>query len=540
MSNKILRFVSTTTSLAILMTLLSSAQWLHGQSVDQKLTASPATLTTNIIYQFLYDGLVPSGFSHGAILYDELIQGVDGNFYGTTTYGGSGTCANGFGVIGCGTVFKLTPSGTQTVLYNFTYDSGTNTAVNGAYPYGGLVQGRDGNFYGTTTGGGNAGAVCNGTLGCGVIFRITPAGTFTVLHAFNGALAKVPEGGVPVGRLIQASNGTFYGTTYSGGLVQNFANQGTIFTVSPNGGFTTLYMFDNIHSTTDGANPYVGLIQGKDGSFYGTTQFGGTSNAGTVFKFAGSKTTVLHSFPWEPGQFYPDGAYPKAALVQASDGNLYGTTSYGGTLTTYYQRGTLFRSTTKGVFTKLWDFNATDTSVNGITPYGGLIQASDGNLYGTTSAGGGAANSGTLYQLTTGGVLSQIMTFDASTTGALPEAVPLQAADGTLYITNNGGTVSNNKYQGAIVQIANGLPAPKPVILKFSPTSAKVGKKVTISGGSFVGTTGVAFNGTPAAFTVMSTNTVAATVPTGAATGPITVTNAGGSTTSTTSFKVLP
>jgi hypothetical protein len=116
----------------------------------------------------------------------------------------------------------------------------------------------------------------------------------------------------------------------------------------------------------------------------------------------------------------------------------------------------------------------------------------------------------------------------------------LQAADGTLYITNNGGTVSNNKYQGAVVQIVSGLPAPKPSIRRFVPTSGKVGTKVTISGGSFVGTTGVLFNGTSAIFTVKSTNTVIATVPGGATTGPITVTNAGGSTTSTTSFTVLP
>jgi uncharacterized repeat protein (TIGR03803 family) len=540
MSNMILRFASKTTGLGLFMTLLCSTQWIYAQPAPQPIGARPDTLTTNIVYEFLYDGLVPSGFSHGDILYDELIQGADDNFYGTTAYGGSGTCANGFGVIGCGTVFKLTPSGTQTVLYNFTYDSTTNTAVNGAYPYGGLVQGKDGNFYGTTSGGGNAGAVCNGNLGCGVIFKITPAGKFTLLHTFQGALAKIPEGGGPVGRLILASNGTFYGTTYSGGLVQNFANQGTIFAVSPSGGFTTVYMFDNIHGTTDGANPYAGLIQGKDGSFYGTTQFGGTSNAGTVFKFAGSKTTMLHSFPWQPGQFYPDGAYPKAALVQASDLNLYGATSYGGVLTTYYQSGTLFRVTTKGVFTKLWDFNSTDSSVNGISPYGGLIQASDGNLYGTTTAGGGTANSGTVYQFTLGGVLSQVMSFDAATTGALPEDVPSQASDGTLYITNNGGTVSYNKYQGAIVQVATGLPAPKPVVARFAPTSGKVGQKVTISGGSFVGTTGVAFNGTAATFTVKSSNTIIATVPSGAATGPITVTNGGGSTTSAQSFTVLP
>ncbi len=537
MSDKVMKFVSKMAGLAILMTFLCSPQRTHAQD-----TSGHPGATANILYEFVYDGLVPSGFSHGDILYDELIQGADGNFYGTTFQGGSGTCADGFGVIGCGTVFKVTPSGTQTVLYNFTYDSTTNTAVNGIYPYGGLVQGRDGNFYGTASGGGNANAVCNGTLGCGVIFKITPAGKFTLRHSFNGAFATPAEGGGPTGRLLLGSDGNFYGTTTQGGYtVDKVANQGTIFKMTPGGAFTTLISFEgDFNGFTDPDLPYAGLIQGKDGSFYGTSQFGGTSGAGTIFKYAGGKVTVLHSFPEQSGGFFSDGAYPKAALLQASDGNLYGTTSYGGVLTTYYQSGTLFRITTKGVFTKLWDFNATDPAVNGVSPFGGLIQASDGNLYGTTTAGGGAANSGTVYQVTTGGVLSQVLSFDASTIGALPEAVPLQAADGTLYVTNNGGTVSNNHYQGAIVQVLNGLPSPKPVILKFSPTSAHVGTKVTISGGSFVGTTRVSFNGTSAAFRAKSTNTVTATVPTGATSGKITVTNAGGSTTSAMSFTVLP
>jgi uncharacterized repeat protein (TIGR03803 family) len=202
----------------------------------------------------------------------------------------------------------------------------------------------------------------------------------------------------------------------------------------------------------------------------------------------------------------------------------------------------LFRITTQGVFTKLWDFNSTGTPLNGFIPYGGLIQASDGNLYGTTQAGGGTANSGTVYELTLGGVLSQVMSFDSTTSGALPESVPLQAADGTLYLTTvtGGGSNMNQGDQGTIVQIVSGLPKPKPAVLKFSPASGMVGQKVTISGSSFVGTTGVTFNGTTATFKVKSTNTVTTTVPSGATSGPITVTNAGGSTTSVQSFTVLP
>lgn len=544
MSNKTLRFTSKKVGFALCITLLAGAQWVHAQSV-QDARVHTDTTTTNVIYRFQYDGLVPSGYSHGDTVFDELIQGADGNFYGTTTLGGSGTCLGPFGVQGCGAVFKITPSGTQTVLFNFPYDPNTNTAVDGIYPYGGLVQGKDGNFYGTTSGGGNAGGVCNGTLGCGVIFKITPTGTFTLLHTFNGAFATLAEGGVPTGRLILGSDGNFYGTTNEGGLTaDNIANQGTIFRVSPNGAFTTLLSFEGVNNGfTDPAHPYAGLIQGRDGKFYGTSEFGGTSGVGTVFSYSSAAgLKVLHSFPEQAGQVFPDGELPLAALVQASDGKLYGTASDGGALSTFFQRGTLFRITTQGVFTKLWDFNSTGTPLNGFIPYGGLIQASDGNLYGTTQAGGGTANSGTVYELTLGGVLSQVMSFDSTTSGAVPEGVPLQAADGTLYITASadGGSNLNQNDGGTIVQIVGGLPQPKPVVLRFSPASGMVGQKVTISGSNFVGTTSVTFNGTAATFKVKSTNTVTATVPSGATSGRITVTSAGGSTTSAQSFTVVP
>ncbi len=522
---------------ASLLTLLMllSARFVWGQDV----VGSPAAplLSTNVIYRFLADGITKSGYSHGDLVYDEVIQGTDSNFYGTTLQGGSGLCANGFGIVGCGTVYKLTPAGVQTVLFNFDLDSNGTTASNGIYPSGGLLQGPDGNFYGTTTGGGNSQAVCNGTLGCGVVFRITPAGKYTVLHTFGGVFATPADGGVPVGRLIIGRDGRFYGTTFSGGAVQAFYNQGTIFSITTSGGYSLLYMFDNVHGTTDGANPYAGLIQGADGAFYGTTQFGGTSGAGTVFRFSGGKTTVLHSFVQQSGQIFPDGAYPYAALVQASDGNFYGTTSFGGALTTYYQTGTIFRISKSGTFTKLWDFNTNNTGMNGNIAYGAMIQASDGNLYGTTLQGG-AANAGTVFQMTLNGTLTQLLSFDMQTDGAYPRSVPLQASDGTLYITTS--TTINGTDEGDVVQIANGLPSPAPAITLFSPASGKVGAKVTILGKNFIGTTGVSFNGTSAAFQVKSTTVLVTQVPSGATTGLITVTNAGGSAVSKTSFTVLP
>src|SRR5215467_9755244 len=168
---------------------------MSGQvSNDQPLPASAA-----LFYAFPYDGLGASGYSHGKIPYSELIQGADGNYYGTTTEGGDSSCTDGFGVEGCGTIFKITPGGVETVLYQFTYDSNTNTAVNGIYPYAGLVQARDGNFYGTTAYGGNPAAGC--TLGCGVVFKITPTGKFTLLHQFAGLSSNPAEGVVLTGRL---------------------------------------------------------------------------------------------------------------------------------------------------------------------------------------------------------------------------------------------------------------------------------------------------------------------------------------------------
>jgi len=168
---------------------------------------NPDSSGVNVVYRFLHDGFTQSGYSHGELVYDEVIQGADGNFYGTTTLGGSGVCTGPFGVQGCGTVYQLKPGGVQTVIYNFNLDSNGTTAVNGIYPYGGLVQGPDGNLYGTTTAGGNASAVCNGTLGCGVVFKLTPTGQYSVLHTFQGALASPPEGGSPVGRLLLAKEG---------------------------------------------------------------------------------------------------------------------------------------------------------------------------------------------------------------------------------------------------------------------------------------------------------------------------------------------
>ena len=357
--------------------------------------------------------LVSFDYTHGSDPAAPLIQGRDGNLYGTTQYGGSASnCESGYP---CGTVFKITPSGTMTSLHSFDYGDG-------AYPVSPLVQGTDGNFYGTNQGeadSGGAGTIFkitpSGTLTVlrysfsspaglvqgrdgnfygttprsythGTVFKITPSGTLTTLHTFNGTDGDNPQSG-----LIQATDGNFYGTTASGGTSSNCGGGcGTVFKITPSGSLTTLHSF----SITDGFNVVAGLVQGTDGNFYGTTvNGGGGQNVGEVFKITPSGTlTVLYSFCSQAN--CTDGNYPKAALMQASDGNFYGTTSSGGV----HNQGTVFTITPGGSLTTLYSFCAQTGCADGTTPIAGVIQASNGNFYGTTY-NGGSNNSGTVFKL---------------------------------------------------------------------------------------------------------------------------------------------
>ncbi len=334
------------------------------------------------IYTVLYsfgasgsDGVNPGG----------LILGSDGNFYGTTSRGGSSDD---------GTIYRITPDGTETVLYDFGSVSG-----DGENPYAGLIQGSDGNFYGTTYYGGTD-TSCKG--GCGTIFEFSPgSGTETVLYDFGSVSG---DGENPYAGVIQGSDGNFYGTTYYGGIATSCSGCGTIFKFSPGSGTeTVLYNFGSVSG--DGENPYAGVIQGSDGNFYGTTTFGGTSSTtttcndgcGTIFEFSpGSGTeTVLYNF----GHVSDDGAYPYAGLIQGSDGDFYGTTPFGGTGTACNNRcGTIFEfSPASGTETVLYDFGS--VSGDGENPYAGVIQGGDGNFYGTT-LNGGTAGDGAFWKIT--------------------------------------------------------------------------------------------------------------------------------------------
>jgi uncharacterized repeat protein (TIGR03803 family) len=241
-----------------------------------------------------------------------LVQGTDGNFYGTTKGGGVYLNCSG---AGCGTVFKITAEGMLTVLHSFCALG--DSCADGDTPWAGLVQATDGNFYGTTQGG--------GPYYCGTVFKMTPAGALTTLHSFDCS-----DGSNPVAGLVQATDGNFYSTTWVGGA----GGYGTVFKMIPNGTLTTLYSFCTQSGCQDGAYPEAGLVQGTDGDFYGATGAGGAFRIGTIFKVTRSGTlTTLHSFDDS------DGVGPSAGLIQGRDGNFYGTTPQGGA----YYSGTVFR-----------------------------------------------------------------------------------------------------------------------------------------------------------------------------------------------------
>ncbi|HTY88000.1 MAG TPA: choice-of-anchor tandem repeat GloVer-containing protein [Candidatus Acidoferrum sp.] len=379
--------------------------------------------------------LVSFNQTNGSFPTAGLMQALDGNFYGTTTYGG---------LSNYGTIFQLTPAGTFTRLISFV-----NT--NGALPRAGLVQGTDGNFYGTTYNGGSSHA--------GIAFQLATNGTLTTMATFAFA-----TGGYPLAGLVQGQDGNFYGTTAIGG-----ANVGgTAFQLMTNQTLTTLVSFDNSTLTFTGGSPYGTLVQASDGNLYGTTSLGGTNGGfGTIFKLTTNGTlTCLHAFTG-----LSDGGNPYAGLVQGADGSFYGTTgAYASTNQSGTNYGTVFRLSANGTFTTLVSFAIT----NGADPRAGLVQGMDGNLYGTTSVGGVYSNVlgvgyGTIFKIGTNGGLTMLFSFNG-TNGAAPEAPLIQASDGNFYgTTQQGGT---NGY-GTIFRLSIATPPP-PNFLKVESAGATV------------------------------------------------------------------
>ena len=423
-----------------------------------------AGVVFNSLYSF-------HGFPNGANPTAGLVQGSDGGFYGTTSGGYPD---------GEGTVFKISTNGVLTTLHLFT---GGN---DGANPRAGVVQGRDGNFYGTTVNG--------GSNGYGTVFKISTSGTLTPLHSFAGT-----DGENPVAGLVQGSDGYFYGTTESGGAYTNqYGQGGTVFKITTNGVLTTLYAFGTVTNAAsyplDGLEPEAGLVQGSDGYFYGTTEYGGTYNNGTIFKISNDGVlTNLHAFDGAD-----DGENPQAGLVQGIDGNFYGTTSVGG----YYPYGvgTVFKISTNGVLATLYLFSGGD---DGGTPQAGLVQGRGGNFYGTTTTGftpfqPPPNGPGTFFEISTNGALSVLSVIDG-----ISEATLVQGNDGNFYGAISGGSTID---YGAVFGIStNGAYTSFYTFTGGSDGANPRGGLVQASDGNFYGTT--EFGGANGAGTVFQFST---------------------------------
>jgi uncharacterized repeat protein (TIGR03803 family) len=404
----------------------------------------------------LYSFCSQPGCSDGAVANAGLIQATNGNLYGTTADGGTNF----------GTVFEITPAGKLTTLYRFCSLSG---CADGSNPEAGLLQASDGNFYGTTC--------CGGTYGDGTVFKITKAGVLTTLASFDGTNGNQPA----FGSLIQGSDGNFYGTTILGGLntgCEDSGGCGTIFRMSPRGKLTSLYSFCAQPGCTDGDELFGGLVQGANGIFYGTTTGGGVNGYGTIFALTpAGKLKTLHSFD------FSDGAFPEAGLIQGTDGNFYGTTSNGGANGV---AGTLFAITPAGTLSTLYSFCSQANCADGTGPFSGLIQATNGEFYGTTFAGGSSTNC----------------------IGGCGTAFSLSVGLGPFIETRL--------------------------------SSGQAGSRVIVLGNNLTGTTAVEFNGTPSTFTVISETEIETTVPTGASTGFVTATSPSGTLTSNRPLQVIP
>jgi uncharacterized repeat protein (TIGR03803 family) len=369
--------------------------------------ASAATYT--ILYAF-------TGGADGGTPTNGVVRDAVGNLYGTTQFGGLRGCA-GY----CGVVFKLDTTGKETVLHSFTGNRGGD----GENPYGGVIRDPAGNLYGTTT-------------APGTVFEVDATGKETILHRLAGA-----SGQAPYASLIRDAEGNLYGTTRFGGGVQD---DGVVFKLAPTpSGWRETVLHRFLGYPSDGANPIAGLIRDKAGSSYGTTTSGGSglctnpggttpSGCGAVFKVdATGNETVLHSFVGYPA----DGAFPYGRLVGDKELNLYGTTFAGGD----FGDGAVFKLDKTGNETILYSFTG---GADGANPTGGLVRDAAGNLYGTTTAGGSSAcpfdaGCGVVFELDTTGSLTVLHSFDGAD-GTAPTGTLWRDTLGNLYgVASSGG-----------------------------------------------------------------------------------------------------
>lgn len=468
------------------------------------LSAASAQTFTSLAYLNGTDGLNPSA----------LVQGTDGNFYGTTARGGSS---------GQGTVIKVTSAGAISAIYNFC---SLPSCADGLQPQGSLALGGDGNFYGTAAGG--------GAQQKGTVFKITPGGTLTTLYSFC-AQTNCTDGAIPFGGLVLESDGNFYGTTAGVTSITN----GTIYRITPAGTLTTLYNFCSKTDCADGTTSRTSLARDRGETLYGTTPDGGTTGSGTVFRITmdGKFFKTLHSF-CTGGAGCPDGSFPMGPLTLGYDGNIYGTAGSGGA----NSNGAAFSLTPSGGYALLYSFCPVSTCLDGTSPQSGLFQATNGKFYGT-AVEGGYNGRGVFFQVTTAGAETRLHSFHVSD-GAAPNKQVVQGTDGNIYgTTSNGGPRNVALCEqsgppfgcGTVFSYSVGKPFVKPVQLEGA-----AGDSIIILGNGLTGSTGVTFNGTTAVFSVVSDTEITATVPSGATTGIIQVLAPGGTLVSNIKFEVLP
>jgi uncharacterized repeat protein (TIGR03803 family) len=485
---------------------------LFGTSAAQTSAAVPATTT--------FTKLATFGTGNGEYPNAPLAQGTDGNLYGTTQLGPYPS--NGF-------AFKMTSTGTFSL---FDYSCTTNYC-SGTKPYASLVLASDGNFYGTTYEGGD-GAYRSNRYPGGTVFQLNPQGGLSTIYSFCSEVG-CDDGDSP-SSLIQGSDGNLYGTTVTGGV----NNLGTVFSVTTGGTLSTLHSF----ASTEGNVPYAGLVEATDGNFYGITDEGGSGanctyggGCGTIFKMTAQGTlTTLYNFCQQANCV--DGYNPRGSLVQAADGDLYGVTLYGGanTKTGSPNPGTVFKITTGGVFTSLYSFCALTNCADGYAP-AGILQATDGNFYGATYYGGASEyGDGTLFKLTSAGVLTTLHDFcpkggSYCAAGAYPEAL-MQATDGNFYGVSGGGL--GRVGDGTAFKLSVGLGS----FVETVTASGTPGSSVIILGTNLTGASKVTFNGTAATFTLVSNTEITATVPTDATSGPVVVTTPKGPLQSNKNFSI--
>ena len=445
--------------------------------------------------------------------YDSLVQATDGNFYGVA---GSSSSIGG-------EIFRMTPAGEITTVYTFC---SLPNCADGQGPLTPLL-GSDGNLYGVTVSGGASSG--GSRKGSGTIYKLTLAGKLTTLYTFETFGNSGPEGDSPMG-IIQARDGNFYGTTIAGGT-SSFAD-GTIFGITPSGQFFKLYNFCSQTNCTDGGGPEYPPIQGRDGNFYGTTFDGGTGSGGVIYQLTPAGAyTVLHNFCYN-GPNCSNNAYP-TRLVQDANGNFFGTSWFAGGS----DSGSVFELSSTNRLTLLHNFVRSGQEA----PATGVTLANDGNLYGMAAANyeDCCGPFGSIFEVTPDGAFTSFYNF-YNLNGLAPaynqNGPPLQATDGNFYATTAFGQNANsgNGY-GTIFKLSNGLSP----LVKTVPVAGKAGQSVIILGNHLTGTTGVTFNGVRAAFTVESDTYIKATVPAGATTGVVSVVTPSGRLNSNPQFVVM-